>query len=74
MVFSRAPKWARGKSVGSFSGFFGLLRIAEKSSKKAVDGKEDWVLYPALSQTGPAKLARTDAADTWPKGQCLQDV
>ena len=35
------------KLVGSFLKVFGLLRVAEKSSKKAVDGKEDWVLYPA---------------------------
>ena len=42
---------------------FGLLRVAEKSSRKAVDGKEDWVLYPALSQTGRPKRATTNAAD-----------
>jgi hypothetical protein len=46
-VLSRAPQWARGNFVGSFLRFFGWPRAAEKSSKKAVDGKEDWVLYPA---------------------------
>ena len=57
-----------------FLDFFGLLEAAEKRSEIGVDGKEDWVLYPALSQTGPARLARTDAADNRVKAQCLQDV
>lgn len=60
--------------VVGFLGFFGLLKVAEKRSEIDVDGKEDWVLYPALSQTGPARLARTDAADNRVKAQCLQDV
>ena len=64
----------REASVVGFLEFFGLLWAAEKRSEIGVDGKEDWVLYPALSQTGPARLARTDAADTRVKAQCLQDV
>ena len=62
-------------TVALFWKLFGLLRGAEKSSRKAVDGKEDWVLYPALSQTGPAtewpeRMQRT----TRPKGHCPRDV
>ena len=75
LVYRGPRQWAREKLLSSvFWTFFGLLKVAEKRSEIDVDGKEDWVLYPALSQTGPARLARTDAADSRTKVHCPQDV
>jgi hypothetical protein len=44
--------------------FFGLLRIAEKTSRKTVDGKTARGLYPAPHANGAGLTAGTDAADS----------
>jgi hypothetical protein len=43
--------------VGSFFGFFGRFRAAEKSSRKAVDGKRGGGLYPAPHANGDGRTA-----------------
>lgn len=53
--------------VGSFLRFSACFGVLKKSSKKAVDGKEDWVLYPAPHRKRAAGEATTDAADDWPR-------
>ena len=65
------PAMGPSKPLSSlFVSLFGVLWIAEKSSKKTVDGKTARGLYPAPHANGAALMAGTDAADSRSKGHC----